>query len=256
VNRNLPAGIIAALLLCGVGCGGRHATAGGTSSPSPPAAGGASGSGSSTRGTTPPRPIEPGPVPYPAPPAGAALRRIDEGYASWYGVPYHGRQASNGEIYDMETMTAAHRTLPFNTIVRVTNLQNGKYCDVRIIDRGPFVEGRVIDLSLAAARAIDMVAAGLARVRLEYVNGPIVNASFTVQVGAFQQYDNALNLRKQLERNYQPVFIFDYDSPKGKFYRVRVGRVPSEQAAQNLARKLSDKENLTQTFVVSLDEPR
>jgi rare lipoprotein A len=178
---------------------------------------------------------------------------VDQGFASWYGVPYHGRRASNGEIYDMHKLTAAHRTLPFESIVRVTNLQNGKFADVRITDRGPFVEGRIIDLSLAAAREIDMVAAGVARVRVEWISGPIVTGSFTVQVGAFQQYENALGLRKQLERTYQPVFIFEYDSPKGKFYRVRVGRVASEQAGQTLARKLSEKENLA-TFVVRLDE--
>jgi rare lipoprotein A len=99
---------------------------------------------------------------------------VEEGVASWYGFPFQGRRASDGEIYDMNQMTAAHRTLPFNTIVRVTNLRNGLQTEVRIIDRGPFVEGRIIDLSLAAAKALDMVPMGTAPVRLELVSvGPI-----------------------------------------------------------------------------------
>ena len=84
----------------------------------------------------------------------------EEGNASWYGVPFHGRHASNGEIYDMYKLTAAHRTLPFETMVRVTNLNNGKSTVVRITDRGPFVDNRIIDLSLAAAREVDSVGPG------------------------------------------------------------------------------------------------
>src|SRR5580693_7360919 len=100
--------------------------------------------------------IPPPPAPVtaaPAPPVGTAER----GLASWYGHPYHGRAAADGEIYDMETLVAAHRTLPFQTMVRVRNLANDKTVDVRIIDRGPFIQGRVIDLSHAAAREIDLI---------------------------------------------------------------------------------------------------
>src|SRR5215472_17364673 len=94
------------------------------------------------------------------------------GLASWYGHPYHGRAAANGEIYDMEKLTAAHRTLPFGALVRVTNLTNDKSVEVRIIDRGPFVDGRIIDLSHAAAEAIGFVGAGLAQVRLDILALP------------------------------------------------------------------------------------
>jgi rare lipoprotein A len=154
----------------------------------------------------------------------------------------------------MYKLTAAHRTLPFQTIVRVTNLRNGKQTEVRITDRGPFVEGRIIDLSLAAAREIDMVATGVARVRLELVSGPApMVGAFTVQVGAFLQQDNAVKLRQRLERRYQPVFVVEYDSPKGMFYRVRVGRVANESAANRLADKLRTQESLT-TYVLRLDE--
>src|SRR4051794_24288993 len=93
--------------------------------------------------------------------------QTEEGVASWYGHPYHGRQAANGEIYDMEKMTAAHRTLPFDTWVRVYDLDNQRTTDVRIIDRGPFVGGRIIDLSHAAAQEIGMIGPGTARVRIE-----------------------------------------------------------------------------------------
>ena len=95
------------------------------------------------------------------PPVPAVIGAIENGNASWYGVPYHGRPAASGEIYDMEQLTAAHRTLPFQTWVEVTNLSNGRSVTVRINDRGPFVDGRIIDLSLAAARAVDLVRAGV-----------------------------------------------------------------------------------------------
>ncbi len=194
----------------------------------------------------------------PASPAAASATRpgtlLEQGQASWYGVPYHGRQASNGEIYDMHKLTAAHRTLPFDTVVRVTNLKNGRKTEVRIIDRGPFVEGRILDLSLEAARQIDMVAAGVAPVRLEFLSGPAQPpGQFTVQVGAFLESENAAEVRRKLERHYQPVFVHPYDSPKGVFHRVRVGRVATEKAAERLADKLRRNEGFV-PFVVRLDE--
>lgn len=92
------------------------------------------------------------------------------GVASWYGPPYHGRRSANGEVYDMERLTAAHRTFAFDTWVRVRNLDNGKEVDVRITDRGPFVRGRIIDLSKAAARDIDMIGPGVAKVKLKVID--------------------------------------------------------------------------------------
>src|SRR6266851_5922354 len=106
------------------------------------------------------------------PAAPARVGAIETGVASWYGVPYHGRRAASGEIYDMEKLTAAHRALPFQTWVEVTNLTNGKRVDVRITDRGPFAHGRIIDLSQAAAREIDMLGAGTAHVRLRVIVPP------------------------------------------------------------------------------------
>jgi len=179
---------------------------------------------------------------------------VEDGLASWYGVPYHGRRAANGEIYDMYKLTAAHRTLPFDTVVRVTNLRNGRQTEVRINDRGPFVENRIIDLSLAAARELDMVAMGVAQVRLELLAGPSpLLGYFTVQVGAFLVRENAEKFRERLELRYQPVLIQEYDSPDGLFYRVRVGRLASEEEARQLAEQLRSEENVL-PFVVRLDE--
>ena len=108
----------------------------------------------------------------PAPVKPARIGETQTGIASWYGPPYNGRKSANGEIYDMEKLTAAHRTLPFDTWVEVTNLSNKKRVDVRITDRGPFVDGRIIDLSLAAAREIDMITAGITRVRIKVIRKP------------------------------------------------------------------------------------
>ncbi len=210
-------------------------------------------------------PVESVPSPgAPSPPSGAPPavehqpaipgQYEEEGVASWYGDPFNGRRTSNGEIYDMHQFTAAHRTLPFGAIVRVTNLRNGKQTEVRITDRGPFVANRVIDLSLSAAQAIDMVGIGTAPVRLEILGGPNPQAGFFgVQVGAFQSQDNAEKFRAQLAARYSSVSIATYDSPNGMFYRVRVGRVPSENAAQQLADQLHSGGQMT-TFVVRLDD--
>jgi rare lipoprotein A len=179
---------------------------------------------------------------------------VEEGVASWYGSPFHGRRTSNGETYDMREMTAAHRTLPFGAIVRVTNLRNGKQAEVRINDRGPFVANRVIDLSEAAAEAIEMVGPGTAPVRLEIISGPNPQVGFFgVQVGAFLSPDNADRLKAQLAMRYSPVSVVRFETANGTFYRVRVGRFPGEEAARQLAIQLHANQQFT-TFVVRLDE--
>jgi rare lipoprotein A len=178
----------------------------------------------------------------------------EEGNASWYGAPFHGRHASNGEIYDMYKLTAAHRTLPFETMVRVTNLNNRKSTVVRIIDRGPFVDNRVIDLSLAAAREVGAVGAGVVPVRLE-VLGSVDPTSgfFTLQIGAFRDRGNAERLRERLSASYSPIYIHQYDSPDGVFYRVRIGRISGEDAAHQFGEQLHDREGFT-PLVTRLDE--
>ena len=153
----------------------------------------------------------------------------------------------------MYKLTAAHRTLPFDTMVRVTNLNNGKSTMVRITDRGPFVENRVIDLSLAAAREIDLVSPGVAPVRVEVLGNVDPTAGFfTVQVGAFRDRGNADRLRDRLNVSYSPIFIQQYDAPEGTFYRVRVGRISGENAAQQFAEQLRSREGFL-PFVTRLD---
>lgn len=176
------------------------------------------------------------------------------GYASWYGDPYHGRRAANGEIYDKNKLTAAHLTLPFGTQAKVTNLENNRTVVVRITDRGPFVKGRIIDLSLAAAREIQMVGPGTAMVRLEILSAgkPSGKDLFAVQVGAFRERDNAERLRERLRARYGNTFIENYDSDRGVFYRVRVGPKPTLSEAYRLAAQLNYEE--LATFVIRVDQ--
>jgi len=154
----------------------------------------------------------------------------------------------------MNKLTAAHRTLPFETVVRVTNLNNGKTTTVRITDRGPFVDNRIIDLSQAAAREIESIGPGVVPVRLEVLGNVDVSAGFfTVQVGAFRERANAERLRERLSASYSPIFIQQYDTADSSFYRVRVGKISGEETAQQYADQLRSKECFT-PFVVRLDE--
>jgi rare lipoprotein A len=180
---------------------------------------------------------------------------VEEGRASWYGIPFNGRRAADGEIFDMNSLVAAHRTLPFGSILRVTNLNNGRDVQVRVIDRGPFVGDRILDLARAAAVALDMIGTGTAPVRIELLSGPVAPAGdFTVQIGAFTDRANAERLRDRLLARYQPILIQEDDTPTGHFFRVRVGRVPTADAAQQLAAELKLSEGY-QTFVMRLDQP-
>jgi rare lipoprotein A len=180
-------------------------------------------------------------------------RYVEQGVASWYGPLFNGRRTSDGEIYNMHEFTAAHRTLPFNSVVRVTNLSNGMQTEVRINDRGPFVANRVIDLSLSAARAIGMVGPGTAPVRLDVISGPDPQSGFfAVQVGSFRAEENAEHLRRQLAGRYSPAVTVPLNLPAGRFYRVRVGRFANESAARALAEQIHATEQLI-AFVVRLD---
>ncbi len=179
----------------------------------------------------------------------------EEGVASWYGHPYHGRKAANGETYDMEKMTAAHRTLPFGALVAVENRENGKRVQVRITDRGPFVDNRVIDLSRAAAEKIEMIGPGTARVKLRVEGyGPAreeAGSKFAAQAGAFASRENAEALKERLERKYAPVRILEREGSKAP-WRVLVGEKPSEEEARGLAEELR-KETGAEAYVVRLE---
>lgn len=195
---------------------------------------------------------------------------VEHGYASWYGHPYHGRATSSGEIYDMHRLTAAHRTMPFGTDVEVTNMENGQKVRVRINDRGPFVDGRIIDLSLTAAKAIGMVGPGTALVDVkvvrvpEYAAGgssatirpaatgsPAIAGRFTVQVGAFAIRQNAERLRDDLAHRYPQFPVNTAPTPDGSRYRVWVGNEPSEERAASVAQRL--RQDSVTAFVVRLD---
>jgi rare lipoprotein A len=193
--------------------------------------------------------VPPPPRPSAAP---AVVGAIENGIASWYGHPYDGRRAADGEIYNMETLVAAHRTLPFNTWVRVYNLNNNQTVDVRIIDRGPFVDGRIIDLSHAAAQAIDMIGPGVAQVRVEIISTPatVKPAAFGVQVGAYRDRNNAERSRVEMQTRYGYAQVV---LEKG-FWRVLVGREATEADANALAaRILQDSPEKKDAFVVRLD---
>jgi len=174
--------------------------------------------------------------------------------ASWYGHPYHGRRAADGEIYDMETLVAAHRTLPFQTMVSVRNLTNDKTVDVRIIDRGPFVNNRVIDLSHAAAQVIELIGPGVAQVEITILATPANPEApvFAVQVGAFRDKANADRMERNMIAAYGAgkTVLRSGDPP---LWRVLAGRVDSTAAAEALAQRIRAEQRVPEAFVVRLD---
>ncbi|HUK47208.1 MAG TPA: septal ring lytic transglycosylase RlpA family protein [Terriglobales bacterium] len=151
---------------------------------------------------------------------------IETGIASWYGAPYHNRRGSNGEVYDMYAMTAAHRTLPLGSIVRVTSLSSGKSVVVRITDRGPFIEGRIIDLSRAAADKIDLIRRGTGEVRVELLKTPQPldgGGKWAVQIGGFEREKRAREIADHLSHRYHTAQVLTFNSPAGDWWvRVRV----------------------------------
>jgi peptidoglycan lytic transglycosylase len=150
----------------------------------------------------------------------------ETGTASWYGPYFNNRPTSNGELYDMNGLSAAHRTLPFNSIVRVTALGNGRSVVVRITDRGPFIADRIIDLSYAAAKQLEMHRQGTARVKVEVLSSPAEIAAggrWAVQIGAFQDADAAAKVKDNLERRYHTAKVLKYAGPTNHWWvRVRV----------------------------------
>jgi rare lipoprotein A len=181
------------------------------------------------------------------------------GEASWYGHKFHGRPTANGEIYDMYQLTAAHKTLPLGTYVSVTNLSNQKQVVVRINDRGPFVKGRIIDLSYVAAKNIGLVGPGTADVKIVALGKevgklkrqgfvePVVEVEdldrgeFTVQVGAFRDKGNALRLVDRLKVLFDEVTVVDSEGEeKEKLFRVRVSKSKSLEEAGKIEKKLED----------------
>lgn len=187
---------------------------------------------------------------------------VEEGTASWYGPKFHGRKTSNGEIFDMYALTAAHKTLPLGVSVRVTNLANGRQVVVRVNDRGPFVAGRIIDLSYAAAKELDMIEAGTAPVRIEALGYRQADGYrqpktydvgvFAVQVGAFSRSDNAHRLANRLRPKFGSARVMPGLVNGRRFYRVWVGRYTSLAQAERVGDQLAAG-NFPGAFVVALE---
>jgi rare lipoprotein A len=179
----------------------------------------------------------------------------ERGIASWYGKAFHGQKTSSGQAYDMHAMTGAHKTLPLGTYVSVRNLRNGKKVVVRINDRGPFVRGRIIDLSYGAAKEIGLVGPGTAPVEIVALGVPTETrvqggiqrtlvpghydiGDFTVQVGAFRDKENAFRLKDKLARTYKDVHIMVQEGSDGTLYKVRVARCTTLEQARRYEKML------------------
>jgi rare lipoprotein A len=178
----------------------------------------------------------------------------ETGLASWYGAPYHNRRSSNGEIYNMNAMTAAHRTLPLGSIVRVTNIKSGKSSLLKITDRGPFVDGRIIDVSYAAAKELEIWQPGVARVKLEVLLTPVPITSggrWAVQIGSFGKQKDASEMATHLSRRYQSARVDKFLSPVGDWWvRVRVMN-DDRQRAEALAHETQTR--VGSVYLVRLD---
>lgn len=199
---------------------------------------------------------------------------VEYGKASWYGKEFHGRPTSSGEIYNMYGKSAAHKILPLNTIVKVTNLTNQKTIILPVNDRGPFVKGRVIDLSYGAARDLEIIGPGVVEVKVEAlarevgkVKGeegvtPLIEVQdfrrgeFTVQVGAFENQQNALKLAERLRENLEEVRITVYEGGNGKiFHRVQVSKTETLDQAEAMEKRL-EAMGFVDAFKVRMEAPR
>lgn len=204
---------------------------------------------------------------YPLP---SAEGYVEEGLASWYGADFHGKPTSCGEPYNMHAMTAAHKTLPLGTYVKVSNLRNGRSMILRINDRGPFVGGRIIDLSYGAAQELGSATPGLAPVRVEAVQvaseqhlaggtywkvDPVPSfryGLFTVQIGSFRDQNNASRLRDKMRKGYETIQIVPFSDRDGDRYRVQVGAYQDLLVAQEEVRRLRGN-GFADAFVVAME---
>jgi rare lipoprotein A len=236
--RVLLGGILLALVLAAVGCGGRKHTAHNVPAvPPPPEASNA--------------PITS--VPGIHVDRKAKVIWSEVGYASWYGPNYNHKKAANGEIYNQDEMTAAHNTLPLNSIVRVVNLKNRQSTVVRITDRGPFVGDRIIDLSVAAAKAVDVYLPGTARVRLDVLEAPQpieTGGRWCVQMGAFQTLSAASDMKEHLQHRYPGAQVLQFKGPTGYWVRIRVAQDDKEKTREVYAHTKVDEGGI---FLVRLD---
>jgi len=177
------------------------------------------------------------------------------GLASWYGIEEHNRYAASGERFSKHAYTAAHKTLPMGTVVRVTNLENGRDVIVKINDRGPFVGDRIIDLSQAPAKSIDMIQKGVVKVKVEVVSSPSTrtsnyfNPEYTVQVASYRSRTQATSVKRRLDVEYSDVRVESIKVKGDSYYRVRIGRYSSKRDAEKAASKLRRKGYTTRVIL-------
>ena len=182
---------------------------------------------------------------------------VQYGEASWYGDDFHGLKTANGEVYDMHSKSAAHKTLPFNTYVKVENLSNNKFTIVRINDRGPFKKGRIIDLSYTAAKEIDLVGPGVTKVKItalrkDQIAPNIKEGTFTIQIGSFGEKANAEKLAEKLRVLYNYINITEFkDDSNKKFFRLHVSKSHTLDRASEIEKELEDM-GFTESFIVRL----
>jgi rare lipoprotein A len=202
--------------------------------------------------------------PTPAPPGGVTAEDLEyvsthrpilteEGYATWYTAPYKGRRAANGQVFDDHALTAAHRTLPMGALVTVTNLKTGQVSAMRITDRGPFVDGRILDLTVASAKATGIYRMGLARVRLDVYETPkSINSGgrWCVQIGAFHNEHGAKKLKSQLLKKYPDANVIEFPGQDSYWVRIRP-RGDNRQQAELIAHRMRLDEG--EAFLTRLD---
>jgi rare lipoprotein A len=215
----------------------------------------------------PPAPVKPAPgriAPTPAPRGGVSDEDLDfinthrpilteEGMATWYTAPYKGRQAANGQVFSDRALTAAHRTLPMGSLIVVTNLSTGQSSAMRITDRGPFAEGKILDLTIASAKATGIYRVGSARVRLDVYRTPKpieTGGRWCVQIGAFHSEHQAIKLKEQLLRKYPSSNVIEFPGQDSYWVRIRPQGDNREQA-EFIARHLRPAD--AEAFLTRLD---
>jgi rare lipoprotein A len=206
-------------------------------------------------------------VAHAKPEPSSSRKFVQGGVASWYGGNFHGRKTSNGEVYNMYASTAAHNTLPHGVHVRVVNCRNGRSTVVRINDRGPFISGRILDLSYSAAKELGMIECGLTQVKIEALGyqesgrkGKILyrppvsydRGQFGIQVGAYAQRENAEEMADYMKQRYGFATIIETETNGEKLYRVRVGKYTSLKTAKQERERICGRA-ATGGFVVALD---
>jgi len=205
-------------------------------------------------------------APTPVPPGGVNAADLEfvrthrpvlseEGLATWYTAPYKGRKAANGEVFSDRALTAAHRTLPMGSLIVVTNLKTRQSSAMRITDRGPFVDGRILDLTVASAKATGIYQAGTARVRLDVYRTPKpieTGGRWCVQIGAFKSEHKAKKLKAQLLRKYPDSNVIEFPGQDSYWVRIRP-QGDNREEAESIARHLRPGESEAEAFLTRLD---